>query len=133
VVGAAMHGLGEAVGSMLTEGGASITGTVVHLAAHGAAGGGMSAAMGGSFKDGFMGGLIGAGVSGVSGALPLRKALQGQGGLKIIGRTAVAGLSGGVASVLAGGKFTDGAFSAAFFHLFNNEARRWWISEALQG
>jgi hypothetical protein len=43
---------------------------------------------------------------------------------KVIGRTAVASISGGAASVLAGGKFADGAYSAAFFHLFNSEAHR---------
>jgi RHS repeat-associated protein len=117
VVGAAMHGLGDAVGSMLVEGGKSISGTVVHLAAHGVAGGVMSEAMGGSFKDGFIGGIIGAGVSGVMG-----HAFGGvMDGIGIVGRTAVAALSGGMASVLAGGKFADGAFSAGFFHLFNNE------------
>jgi hypothetical protein len=42
----------------------------------------------------------------------------------IVGRTAVAAISGGAASVLAGGKFADGAFSAAFFHLFNGETSR---------
>jgi hypothetical protein len=36
----------------------------------------------------------------------------------------VASISGGAASVLAGGKFADGAYSAAFFHLFNYETHR---------
>jgi RHS repeat-associated protein len=66
VVGGAMHVFGDALGSML-QGGGNILGTVVHLAAHGAAGGGMSAAMGGSFQDGFIGGIIGAGVTGALG------------------------------------------------------------------
>ena len=114
-----MHVLGDAMGSML-QGGGNIVGTVVHLAAHGAAGGGMSQAMGGSFKDGFIGGVSGAGVAGAFG-----NAFSGVSEeIGVLGRTAVAAVGGGVASVLSGGKFADGAFSAAFFHLFNNEASR---------
>jgi RHS repeat-associated protein len=128
VVGAGMHGLGDAVGSMMQKGGESLMGTIVHLAAHGAAGGGMSEAMGGNFKDGFIGGLIGAGVSGVFG-----RSFSGLSeGIGILGRTAVASVSGGVASALAGGKFADGAFAGAFFHLFNNEINRWWAAGQLR-
>lgn len=117
VVGGGMHVLGDAMGSML-QGGGNIVGTVVHLAAHGAAGGGMSEAMGGSFEDGFIGGVSGAGVAGAFG-----NAFSGVSEeIGVLGRTAVAAVGGGVASVLSGGKFADGAFSAAFFHLFNNEA-----------
>jgi hypothetical protein len=83
-----------------------------------------SMAMGGMFQNGFIGSAIGAGVSSVMGAMPGMSALEGQGGLKVIGRTAVAAISGGTASVLAGGKFADGAYSAAFFHLFNHELHR---------
>lgn len=36
-------------------------------------------------------------------------------------RTTIAAVSGGVASALTGGKFADGAYSAAFLHLFNDE------------
>ncbi len=39
----------------------------------------------------------------------------------VAGRTAIAAVSGGVAAVATGGKFADGAYSAAFFHLFNAE------------
>jgi hypothetical protein len=107
------------MGSML-QGGGNIVGTVVHLAAHGAAGGGMSQAMGGSFKDGFIGGVSGAGVAGAFG-----NAFSGVSEeIGVLGRTAVAAVGGGVASVLSGGKFADGAFSAAFFHLFNSESHR---------
>ncbi len=116
VVGGGMHVLGDAMGSML-QGGGNIVGTVVHLAAHGAAGGGMSEAMGGSFEDGFIGGVSGAGVAGAFG-----NAFSGVSEeIGVLGRTAVAAVGGGVASMLSGGKFADGAFSAAFFHLFNAE------------
>src|SRR5262249_16575629 len=36
-------------------------------------------------------------------------------------RTSIAGIAGGTASVLTGGKFANGAVSAAFAHLFNQE------------
>jgi hypothetical protein len=44
----------------------------------------------------------------------------------IAARTAIAAIGGGVGSKLAGGSFADGAYSAAFFHLFNQESRRNW-------
>ena len=44
------------------------------------------------------------------------------GGLSgVAARTAIAAMGGGVGSKLSGGSFADGAYSAAFFHLFNNE------------
>jgi RHS repeat-associated protein len=104
-----LHGMGEAA--------TTFAGKAVHAMAHGVAGGAMSEALGGRFKDGFIGSLIGSGVSHMSGAMfgPV------WGRIGVIGRTAVSALSGGTASVLAGGKFADGAYSAAFFHLFNDE------------
>lgn len=51
---------------------------------------------------------------------------SGRGALKMAAgvamRTTVAAVGGGVGSALSGGGFADGAYSAAFFHLFNNEA-----------
>jgi hypothetical protein len=41
--------------------------------------------------------------------------------LGISGRTAIAATAGGVAAELGGGKFANGAMSAAFVHLFNAE------------
>jgi hypothetical protein len=40
------------------------------------------------------------------------------------GRTFAAAVAGGTASVLGGGKFANGAVSAAFSHLFNNETEK---------
>jgi hypothetical protein len=128
MVGGALAGIPDAVSGALTPVGAAgpsaaavVAGKVVHSAAHGVAGGLMSMAMGGTFKDGFIGSAIGAGVSHITGALPFMEDLQGSGAVKVIARTAIASISGGVASVLAGGKFADAAFSAAFFHVFNKE------------
>jgi hypothetical protein len=125
VTGGFLHGFGEAIGGALakagmTKGAAAVAGKIIHAGAHGLAGGGMTAAQGGSFKDGFIGSLIGAGVSAVTGAVfPGLDAIEGAKGVLI--RTDIASISGGAASALAGGKFADGAYSAAFFHLFNHE------------
>ncbi len=122
VLGAFLHGFGEAIGGELAgaglgKAGGEIAGKVVHAAAHGAVGGGMSAAQGGSFKDGFIGSLIGTGV-GVATGYAFGGVMNDIG---IVGRTAVATISGGTASALTGGKFADGAYSAAFMHLFMTE------------
>ncbi|WP_180334695.1 hypothetical protein, partial [Bathymodiolus thermophilus thioautotrophic gill symbiont] len=68
---------------------------------------------GGSFQDGFTGGFIGS-VAGSS---------MGEGGdwSDIAGRTAIVATAGGAVAVLGGGKFSNGARSAAFVHLFNAE------------
>jgi RHS repeat-associated protein len=122
VLGAFLQGFGEAIGGELAgaglgETGGKVMGKAVHAGAHGAVSGGMSAAQGGSFKDGFIGSLIGTGVSVATGY-----ALGGvMNDIGIVGRTAVAAISGGTASALTGGKFADGAYSAAFMHLFMTE------------
>jgi RHS repeat-associated protein len=121
VIGMGMHKMGTAFGS-IAQGGNSVTGTLVHAAAHGVSGGAMTAANGGSFKDGFIGGAIGFGVG-----LPFGGAggmIQGTDLGSIAARTTIAAIGGGVASRLSGGSFADGAYSAAFFHLFNSEATR---------
>ncbi|MCX6855945.1 MAG: hypothetical protein NTV80_13680 [Verrucomicrobia bacterium] len=124
IIGGYMHGLGVAQGSMLA-GGTSISGTAIHLAAHGVAGGAMSEANGGSFRDGFIGGVLGAGMTGIGMKLYGGTALATSDKVwAIAGRTAIAAVSGGLGSMALGGKFADGAYSAAFFHLFNNEAKR---------
>jgi hypothetical protein len=83
----------------------------------------MTAANGGSFKDGFIGGAIGFGVGLPFGAAGV--AIKGSGVEAIAARTAIAAVGGGVGSKLAGGSFEEGAYSAAFFHLFNNESQGW--------
>jgi hypothetical protein len=137
VTGGFLHGFGEAIGGALakagmTKGAAVVAGKIIHAGAHGLAGGGMTAAQGGSFKDGFIGSLIGAGVSAVTGAVfPGLDAIEGAKGVLI--RTAIASISGGAASALAGGKFADGAYSAAFFHLFNAELDKWSLKGIQKG
>ncbi len=127
VVGGVLAGIPGGVTSALTKGigqsAAKAAAAVVHSAAHGVAGGLMSMAMGGTFQDGFIGSAIGAGMSYVTGGLsPALESMQGAAGFAA--RTAVATISGGLGSMLAGGKFSDGAFSAAFFHIFNHESTK---------
>jgi hypothetical protein len=42
-------------------------------------------------------------------------------GWQLLGRTATSAVVGGAASVIGGGKFANGAASAAFMHLVNAE------------
>jgi uncharacterized protein (TIGR02594 family) len=50
--------------------------------------------------------------------------IDGSGPGAVAGRTAMAGIVGGTASALGGGKFANGAYTAAFQHLLNFEAPR---------
>ncbi|MCX6854232.1 MAG: RHS repeat-associated core domain-containing protein, partial [Verrucomicrobia bacterium] len=139
-----LHGLGDHVKSYgssvanaaaekaATETGAAITGqmvaervvgTIVHGAAHGVVGGAAAAAQGGSFKSGFISAVVSFGVD-VIGMQTLGSSLYDMSNrsvMAVAGRTAVAAISGGMASVATGGKFTQAAFTAGFMHLFNQE------------
>ncbi len=102
-----------------------VIGTIIHGAAHGVVGGAAAAAQGGSFKSGFISAVVSFGVDVIG-----IQTLGGKGGIydmsnkspmAVAGRTAVAAISGGMASVATGGKFTQAAFTAGFMHLFNTE------------
>jgi len=69
----------------------------------------IQSAQGGSFKAGFLSGFS----SGVD------VGTSGYGG--VVGRTTIMGIVGGTASALGGGKFSNGAMSGAFVHMFNGE------------
>ena len=56
-------------------------------------------------------------------------AISGNGALQIAERTAIAGVVGGTASALGGGKFANGAYTAAFQHLLNAEGGAQKIAE----
>jgi hypothetical protein len=96
-------------------------------AGHGVVGGGLSEATGGNFKDGFIGAAAGAILSPVSGYmnknLGFGKAGTGN-GWQLLGRTATAATVGGTVTAISGGKFGNGAATAAFMHLVNAEATR---------
>lgn len=84
-------------------------------AVHGAAGGAMAVLQGASFLSGFAANAIG-GVAGVfSSAVS-----QGN----IIADTMIVAAAGGVAAELTGGKFANGALTAAFANMYNKYAGR---------
>jgi hypothetical protein len=121
-----LHGLGSDVSSFLGGGNiADFAGRAVHAAAEGVVGGGLSEATGGNFKDGFIGAAAGTMLSPVSGYvnenLGFGKAGTGN-GWQLLGRTATSAAVGGTVAVIGGGKFGNGAATAAFMHLVNAEA-----------
>lgn len=97
------HGIGHEWVLGLSEG-------VDKAIAHGVAQGIVSELGGRSFEGGFFGGFAGH----MASFLPMED-------LGVAGRTAVAAVIGGTAAELGGGKFANGAASAAFVHLFNFE------------
>jgi len=86
--------------------------------AHGTLGGAVEEAQGGEFRHGFYAGFAGSEVGSVVGSGPLGK-IGGPAGIAL--RTAIAAVAGGTAAELGGGKFANGALTAAFQHLFNHE------------
>jgi len=88
-------------------------------------GGRLSELTGGNFKDGFIGAGVGALLSPMTGALNKGLGLGEAGtgtGWQFLGRTATAGVVGGTATAISGGKFGNGAVTAAFMHVVNHEA-----------
>jgi len=85
---------------------------------HGVVQGALSVAQGGSFLNGF---AVGAAGEGADVEMKAEGLYSVQGEEAVAMRTAIAGVAGGTASVLTGGKFANGAVSAAFAHLFNDE------------
>jgi hypothetical protein len=89
--------------------------------AHGTAGGVAEEVQGGQFRHGFYAGFAGS----AAGSIVGRTSLQNiEGGKGVAARTAIVATAGGTASALGGGKFANGAVTAAFQHLFNAEAHR---------
>jgi len=82
---------------------------------HGLARGAIQSLQGGSFKAGFM--------SGLSSGFDVGTKAFGSGAGGFIARSTAMGIVGGTASALGGGKFSNGAMSGAFTHMFNSEAR----------
>ncbi|SMN00333.1 Rhs family protein [uncultured Candidatus Thioglobus sp.] len=110
VYGGASAGLAQYIGHGIGVNGME-TGISKNIA-HGFSQGATSQIMGGNFKDGFTGGFVGSAAGGMMG--------KGDNWSDIAGRTAISA-AGGVAAELGGGKFSNGARSAAFVHLFNAE------------
>ncbi len=93
---------------------------LAHVVGHGVTGGAANEAMGGKFQDGFLSAAAGAAAVHTG----LTSAAQGSRGeaIGMAGRTAASAVIGGTASVLGGGKFANGAWTAAFQHLLNTES-----------
>jgi uncharacterized protein (TIGR02594 family) len=122
-----LHGLGEsAQAAWAAKDYVSAVGYHgLQSAGHGVVGGGLSELTGGNFKDGFIGGAAGAFLSPVSGYLNknLGFGTAGSGaGWQYLGRTATSAVVGGTVTAISGGKFGNGAATAAFMHLVNSEA-----------
>jgi hypothetical protein len=90
------------------------------MAGHGIVGGASNEAMGGKFADGFFSAVAGAAiaVSGIYKTLDLgNPGGAGDNAAKMFGRTAISAIAGGTAAEIGGGKFANGAYTAAFQHL----------------
>jgi RHS repeat-associated protein len=92
--------------------------TAKHVAGHAILGGLSQEAMGGQFQDGFLSAaastlLMDAGMGRIF------KGSDGPAGF--LGRTAIAAVLGGTAAEIGGGKFANGAITAAWQHLLNAE------------
>lgn len=111
--GAVAGGVAGYIGDMSSIGG------LAKDVAHGIAQGGISEAFGGDFKSGFMGGFVGHWTG-----RNITSHIKGTDWGAVVSRTAVAATAGGASAALGGGKFANGAVSAAFAHLFNTEGHR---------
>ncbi|MDC7789639.1 DUF637 domain-containing protein [Rhodoplanes sp. TEM] len=90
-----------------------------NVAGHAAVGCLSSAASGGSCRDGALSGAVGAGVGPlVPTAFPNYRTDPGQ----YVGGLALTSVAGGLASVAGGGKFENGAVTAAFGYMYNQAA-----------
>jgi RHS repeat-associated protein len=97
--------------------------TAIKTMLHGLSRGIISKLQGGTFKAGFM--------SGLSSAFDIGTKAFGYGAGGFTMRTAVMAIVGGTASALGGGKFSNGAISGAFVHMFNAEYNT--LGKALKG
>jgi hypothetical protein len=120
IAGGILHGWEEAVGTAAT--GIEKAGAIAkHVVGHGVVGGAANEAMGGKFQDGF----LSAAASAAAVHTGLTSTASGSTGeaIGMAGRTAASAIIGGTASALGGGKFANGAYTAAFQHLLNTEVQ----------
>jgi RHS repeat-associated protein len=124
IQGAASAGIGHS--DFFAKGGAfgGATGSAIaQTTAHGILGGTVNEAMGGKFQDGFLSAAAAKGASFLPGVGEFLSPGTDEGqSIGILGRTALAATIGGTASAVGGGKFANGAKTAAMQHLFNEEA-----------
>jgi len=108
VFGAIGAGVANVIGSSW---GSGIAGGAKRALAHGLSRAVINRAQGGKWSAGFWSGLAGSALGGLSN---FAKSLGG--------KMAISAIVGGTASRLGGGKFANGAVSAAFVHMYNYEA-----------
>jgi RHS repeat-associated protein len=112
-------------------------GGIANVIGHGLVGGVANKLMGGSFQDGFVSAAAGAAVNNILDGLGLygEGKFLGQPGdkdlLRTAARTTIAGIAGGTAAAIGGGKFSNGFYTAALQHLFNAENGYYSIKERL--
>jgi len=107
--------VGEALTPALS--GLSVAGKVAAKGlVHGVVGGALSMSQGGSFLEGFAANAIGAGAGVLSDGTAI--------GSNIYVDTAFVALAGGLAAEITGGKFANGAITAAFANLYNKWGRQ---------
>ena len=112
---AATVGVFSGVGAVFRD--LALTGVALAAAkgaVHGVVSGALSVAQGGSFLQGFAAGAVG----GAAGAF-----VGPDSGVDFFTSTAITAVAGGLAAELTGGKFANGALTAAFANIFNNFAR----------
>ncbi len=104
---------GHAISLWVAKSAKSYAAAITKAIMHGVVRGAMSLVQGGKFLANFASGFV-------SSAFSIGRKTFGEGA--VAARTAVMALVGGVTSSLTGGKFLNGAVSAAFVHLFNTES-----------
>ena len=125
--GSEVLGLGSSFGEFSNGVGGLLNGAdaITKILVHGTVNGALTLSQGGDFLQGFVTGALGK----AGGILALESPLGTISGTEgVLLRTAVAATGGGVGSVLTGGKFANGATSAAFAHLFNAEREKAQVS-----
>jgi len=114
VAGFIGHGIGlEGAGNLFAKG-VNAGKLFIKSALHGLSRGIISMAQGGTFRSGFASGFA-------SSFFSPGTSLGGEGTGGFTLRTTIASIVGGTASALGGGKFSNGAVSGAFVHMFNAE------------
>jgi RHS repeat-associated protein len=118
-IGAAFGVVTAGIGQTFTGVSGTWYGEIGRAIAHGTASGIYSEVSGGDFRHGFYSGFSGSIMGSIAGKIGPGYSDRSIGA--IAQRTALAAVAGGTASVLGGGKFANGAITAAFQHLFNAE------------
>lgn len=118
-------GIGEFFDSFYNAGDALRSGVELARATiHGVAQGGFAELQGGDFGDGFLAGFSGSLAGSMITAKSGEDSYFGEAtdkGKYLVRRTVAASVVGGTAAELGGGKFANGAATAAMVHLFNHE------------